>query len=47
MSNAPEAGVTRQGALEVHHFQPTRPLPTYLVAMITGPFLHQRGARAA
>jgi aminopeptidase N len=44
VSNAPEAGVTRSGPLEVHHFQPTRPLPTYLVAMVTGPFQHLRGA---
>lgn len=40
VSNAPETGVTKAGALETHHFAPTRPLPTYLVAMDTGPFVH-------
>ena len=40
ISNAPEASVTRAGDLEVHRFAPTRPLPTYLVAMDTGPFVH-------
>ncbi len=44
VSNAPQASVTRAGELETHRFQPTRPLPTYLVAMVTGPFLHQTGA---
>ena len=45
ISNAPEASVT-PGAdgLEVHRFAPTRPLPTYLVAMDTGPFLHPMSA---
>ncbi|GAA0311814.1 M1 family metallopeptidase [Sphingomonas oligophenolica] len=43
-SNAPEAGVTKAGALEKHQFAATRPLPTYLVALITGPFLNQTGA---
>jgi hypothetical protein len=43
-SNAPEASVTRAGALEKHQFAATRPLPTYLVALITGPFLNQTGA---
>jgi aminopeptidase N len=41
ISNAPQAAVTpAPGGLETHRFQPTRPLPTYLVAMDTGPFLH-------
>lgn len=40
VSNAPETGVTKAGAMEVHHFAPTKPLPTYLVAVDTGPFLH-------
>ena len=40
VSNAQEIGVTRSGDLETHHFAQTEPLPTYLVAMDTGPFLH-------
>jgi aminopeptidase N len=40
ISNAPQASVAPAGDLEIHRFQPTRPLPTYLVAMDTGPFLH-------
>ncbi len=44
VSNAPEASVTRSGALETHRFAPTRPLPTYLVAMDTGPFVHPTAA---
>ncbi|WP_174296396.1 M1 family metallopeptidase [Sphingomonas bacterium] len=44
VSNAPEASVTTVGALERHVFQVTKPLPTYLVAMVTGPFLHPTGA---
>ena len=44
VSNAPEAQVTRAGGLETHRFEPTKPLPTYLVAMVTGPFLHQTSA---
>lgn len=44
VSNAPETGVTRAGALEKHQFAPTRPLPTYLVALVTGPFVHATGA---
>ena len=43
-SNAPEASVTKAGTLEKHQFAATRPLPTYLVALITGPFLNQTGA---
>ncbi len=38
VSNAPELSISREGALEVHRFQPTLPLPTYLVAMMIGPF---------
>ncbi len=49
ISNAPEASVTPVeskgvGVLEKHVFQVTKPLPTYLVAMVTGPFLHPMGA---
>jgi aminopeptidase N len=46
VSNAPEAKVTRVGAMERHDFEPTRPLPTYLVALVTGPFVHTKGAVA-
>jgi aminopeptidase N len=38
ISNAPETGVTREGGLDVHRFAPTLPLPTYLMAMMVGPF---------
>ncbi|MEO7687728.1 MAG: M1 family metallopeptidase, partial [Sphingomonas sp.] len=44
VSNAPEASVTKAGTLEKHQFAATRPLPTYLIALITGPFLNQTGA---
>jgi len=44
VSNAREARVTRVGALERHDFEPTRPLPTYLVALVTGPFAHNKGS---
>lgn len=47
VSNAPEAGVTKVGTLEKHQFQPTLPLPTYLVAMMTGPFLTVDGTAPA
>jgi hypothetical protein len=41
ISNAPQAAVTpAEGGLETHRFETTRPLPTYLVALDTGPFLH-------
>jgi hypothetical protein len=40
VSNASEVSVTPAGTLETHRFAPTRPLPTYLVAMDTGPFVH-------
>ncbi|WP_085810936.1 M1 family metallopeptidase [Sphingomonas sp. TZW2008] len=43
VSNAPETGVTPDGALEKHQFAATRPLPTYLVALVTGPFVHATG----
>ncbi|MGI4948059.1 MAG: hypothetical protein ACRYHC_05100, partial [Janthinobacterium lividum] len=49
ISNARETGVTAvtvagMGALEKHVFEVTKPLPTYLVAMVTGPFLHPMGS---
>jgi aminopeptidase N len=38
VSNAPELSVDHQGEVDVHHFAPTAPLPTYLLAMMVGPF---------
>lgn len=38
ISNAPEVSVTSEGKLDVHRYAPTLPLPTYLVAMMVGPF---------
>lgn len=37
-ANAPEVAITASGPLVVHHFAPTKPLPTYLVAIGVGPF---------
>ncbi|WP_404479769.1 M1 family metallopeptidase [Novosphingobium sp. BL-52-GroH] len=54
IGNGPEQGVpARTDGLAVHRFAPTAPLPTYLVAMMVGPFAMQagdmppRGARTA
>ncbi len=44
VSNAPETGLTHAGGLDVHHFAPTPPLPTYLLAMMVGPFATASGA---
>ena len=44
VSNAPEIGVTRENGLDVHHFAATAPLPTYLVAMMVGPFISAEAA---
>lgn len=44
VSNTPEVSVTREGGLDVHRFAPTLPLPTYLVALMTGPFVTADGA---
>lgn len=38
VSNAPEVSTTHEGDMDVHHFAPTAPLPTYLLAMMVGPF---------
>lgn len=38
VSNAPETSLTHDGEMDVHHFAPTAPLPTYLLAMMVGPF---------
>lgn len=43
ISNAPEAGVTHEGGMDVHTFAPTLPLPTYLVAAMVGPFAVAEG----
>ena len=42
VSNSPETGITKSGdGLETHHFAVTKPLPTYLVAIDTGPFVRR------
>ncbi len=47
VGNSPEASVTKvAGGLEKHQLAPTRPLPTYLVAIDTGPFVHKTGVIA-
>ncbi len=38
VSNAPQVSKSEETGLEVHRFAPTLPLPTYLVAMMVGPF---------
>ncbi|MFC0590073.1 M1 family metallopeptidase [Novosphingobium aquiterrae] len=43
VSNAPEVSKTLEDGLEVHRFAPTLPLPTYLVAMMVGPFAVAEG----
>lgn len=43
VSNAPELSVTTENGLDVHRFAPTLPLPTYLVAMMVGPFASVEG----
>jgi aminopeptidase N len=44
VSNAPETGKTLENGLEVHRFAPTLPLPTYLMAVMVGPFANVSGA---
>ncbi|MBS0482571.1 MAG: M1 family metallopeptidase [Proteobacteria bacterium] len=44
VSNAPEVSRTLENGLEVHRFAQTLPLPTYLVAMMVGPFATLEGA---
>ena len=46
VSNAAETGVVKVGKLEKHQFAPTKPLPTYLVAMMVGPFASVSGSAA-
>ncbi|MEY4953591.1 MAG: hypothetical protein RL299_2015 [Pseudomonadota bacterium] len=43
VSNAPQISATDEGDWTVHRFAPTLPLPTYLVAMMVGPFAVQEG----
>ena len=43
VSNTPEAAITHEGAQDVHHFAQTLPLPTYLLAMMVGPFAQANG----
>jgi len=44
VGNAPEVSVTKAaGGMEKHQLAPTKPLPTYLVAVDTGPFVHKKG----
>lgn len=38
VSNAPQVSVREEAGYDVHRFAPTLPLPTYLVAMMVGPF---------
>lgn len=53
IGNTPEQGTVGTNGLTLHRFTPTAPLPTYLVAMMVGPFATlageapPRGARAA
>ena len=46
VSNAAETGVTREAGMAVHHFAETAPLPTYLLAMMVGPFVSADGVLA-
>ncbi|MGN6154682.1 MAG: M1 family metallopeptidase [Sphingomicrobium sp.] len=44
VGNSPEVSVTKAaGGMEKHQLAPTKPLPTYLVAIDTGPFVHKTG----
>ena len=43
-SNAPQNGEVTAGKLIQHDFYPTKPLPTYLVALVVGPFVTAEGA---
>ncbi|MEW9855114.1 M1 family metallopeptidase [Novosphingobium sp. M1R2S20] len=38
IANAPEVSTIREAGFDVHRYAPTSPLPTYLVAMMVGPF---------
>lgn len=43
VSNAPEVKTETVGAMTVHTFAPTLPLPSYLVALMVGPFVTVEG----
>jgi len=43
VGNAPQASMTSESGLDVHRFVPTLPLPTYLVALMAGPFVTVEG----
>ncbi len=43
VSNAPEVETRDEGGLTIHRFAPTAPLPTYLAAMMVGPFAVAQG----
>jgi aminopeptidase N len=44
IGNSPQVSVTKAaGGLQKHQLAPTKPLPTYLVAVDTGPFVHKKG----
>jgi aminopeptidase N len=43
VSNAPEVSKSLEGGYEVHRYAPTLPLPTYLMAMMVGPFATLEG----
>jgi aminopeptidase N len=44
IGNSPEVSVTKAvDGMEKHQLTPTKPLPTYLVAVDTGPFVHKTG----
>lgn len=47
VSNASELTKTSEGGRDVHRFAATRPLPTYLVALMVGPFASVGGEVAA
>ncbi|HEY5757467.1 MAG TPA: M1 family metallopeptidase [Steroidobacter sp.] len=48
VSNAPERGsAVKVGDLVKHTFEPTKPLPTYLVAFVVGPFISVEGVAPA
>ena len=44
ISNAPETSVSEEAGLDVHRFAPTAPLPTYLLALMVGPFVDVAGS---
>ena len=46
ISNSRETGTQASGALVRHMFEPTKPLPTYLVAFVVGPFIAAEGSVA-